>query len=156
MPDPSVKLGFAAGSINLRVVILVAEVTSQTLYSYVSKFYWARGTSFHNSNCEERRRAMTENNNSQTPLTLLSISQAARELKIGKWRIYEMIEKGEIGIIEFQHGRIKVPKTELQRWVQEKIKYGQVTKPQEEGKMSRTSPEFDASLVMKKIIAGGN
>lgn len=99
---------------------------------------------------------MTENNNSQTPLTLLSISQAARELKIGKWRIYEMIEKGEIGIIEFQHGRIKVPKTELQRWVQEKIKYGQVTKPQEEGKMSRTSPEFDASLVMKKIIAGGN
>ncbi|MGE5406948.1 MAG: helix-turn-helix domain-containing protein [Methanosarcina sp.] len=99
---------------------------------------------------------MTENSNSQNPLTLLSISQAARELKIGKWRIYEMIEKGEIGIIEFQHGRIKVPKAELQRWVQERIKYGQVAKQQEDGNKSRIAPEFDASLVMKKIIAGGN
>lgn len=107
-----------------------------------------------NSNCEERSCAMPENKNSQNPLTLLSISQAARELKVGKWRIYEMIEKGEIGIIEFQRGKIKVPKTELLRWVQERIKYGQVTKQVENGKKNRVSQEFDVHSVMGKILKG--
>jgi excisionase family DNA binding protein len=97
---------------------------------------------------------MTENNNSQSPLTLLSVCQAARELKVGKWRIYEMIDKGEIGIIEFQHGKIKVPKAELQRWVQERIKYGQVTTQVENGKKCRVSQEFDVHAVMGKILKG--
>jgi hypothetical protein len=36
MPVPSVKLGFAAGSINLGEVTLVAEVISHTIYNYDS------------------------------------------------------------------------------------------------------------------------
>ena len=87
-------------------------------------------------------------------LCLLSFNQAAKELKVGKQRIYEMIDKGEIGIIEFNNGTIKIPKSELIRWVQGRLKYKQITKSPENGRKTRSIPGFDVQSVMNKIITG--
>jgi len=89
---------------------------------------------------------------SDSEIALLSINQAAKELKVGKQRIYEMIDKNEIGIIEFDNGTIKIPKSELIKWVQGRLIYKQITKTPDNGKMTRTKPAFSAQSVMNKII----
>lgn len=89
-------------------------------------------------------------------LTLLSLNQAAKELKVGRARIHEMIEKGEIGIIEFDSGTIKIPYPELKRWVQERTKYASVIKVPAEGKIIRQTPIFDAQSALKQIIGRKN
>ncbi len=94
---------------------------------------------------------MTEADNS---LALFSINQAAKELKVGKKRIYEMLDKGEIGIIEFSNKTLKIPKTELTRWVQERIKFSVIRKTSDDGVMTRKAPAFDAQSVINKIIKG--
>jgi len=85
-------------------------------------------------------------------MSLLSINKAAKELKVGKNRIYKMIDNAEIGIIEFENGTIKIPESEIQKWIQRRLTYKQITKSPENGKLNRTKPAFDASLVMNKII----
>jgi len=95
---------------------------------------------------------MTDAENS---LALFSINQAAKELKVGKKRIYEMIEKGEIGIIEFDKSTVKIPRSELARWVQEKTTYKQLTKLSNNGIKCRVKTEFDAKAIMQKIISIG-
>jgi len=94
--------------------------------------------------------------NSNNPLALLSIGQAAKCLKVGKARIYELIDKSEIGIIEFENGTIKIPQSELVKWVQGRITYKPLTKTAENGKKTRNIPEFNVQSVMNKIIAGKN
>jgi len=56
-------------------------------------------------------------------LALLIITKAAKVLKVGKPRIYQMIENKEVGIIEFENGTVKIPQSELSKWVQERITY---------------------------------
>ncbi len=41
-------------------------------------------------------------------VSLLSITQSAKALKVGKRRIHEMIAKGEIGVTEFDTSTIKI------------------------------------------------
>lgn len=94
--------------------------------------------------------------NSNNALALLSISKAAKCLNVGKKRIYEMIDKSEIGIIEFENGSIKIPQSELVKWVQGRITYKPLTKTAESGKKTRNIPEFNVQSVMNKIIAGKN
>lgn len=89
-----------------------------------------------------------------TSLALLSINQAAKELMVGKKRIYEMIDNGEIGIIEFNSKTIKIPKTELTRWVQERIKFSVRRKTSDDGAKIRKVPVFDAQSVINRIIKG--
>lgn len=88
----------------------------------------------------------------ETSIALLSINQAAKELTVGKKRIYEMIEKAEIGFIEFDNGTIKIPRKELIKWVQERTTYKQLNRSSKEGQKIRIIPEFDAKAVMNKII----
>ena len=83
---------------------------------------------------------------------LLSINKAAEQLKVGKKRIYDMIDNAEIGIIEFENGTIKIPESELQKWIQRRLKYKQLTKKPDNGIMTRTKPAFNAQSVMNKII----
>jgi len=85
-------------------------------------------------------------------IALLSINQAAAEMKIGKKRIDEMIHNGEIGIIEFENNTIKIPKSELIRWVQERIKHNEIKKSPDNGEKNRKVPAFDAQSVMNKIM----
>jgi excisionase family DNA binding protein len=92
---------------------------------------------------------MTE---AESTLALLSINQAAKELKVGKVRIYDMIDKSEIGIIEFENGTIKIPESEILKWIQRRLTYKQITKTPGNGKMTRAKPAFDAQSVMNKII----
>ena len=93
---------------------------------------------------------------SDSEIALLSINQAAKELKVGKQRIYEMIDKNEIGIIEFDNGTIKIPKSELIKWVQERLTYKPSTKTAQNGMKTRNIPEFNVQSVMNKIIARKN
>ena len=92
---------------------------------------------------------MTE---TESTLALLSINQAAKKLKVGKVRIYDMIDKSEIGIIEFENGTIKIPESEILNWIQRRLTYKQITKSPDNGKMTRTKPAFNAQSVMNKII----
>ncbi len=54
---------------------------------------------------------------------LLSISRAAKELCISRNRIFELIAKGELGVVEFEGGGIKIPRSELYRCVETKTRY---------------------------------
>jgi excisionase family DNA binding protein len=94
----------------------------------------------------------TQDDFTKESIALLSINKAAEQLKLGKKRIYELIDNGEIGIIEFENGTIKIPESELQKWIQRKLIYKQLTKTPENGKMIRTKPAFNAQSVMNKII----
>lgn len=80
-----------------------------------------------------------------TSLALLSISQAAKELKIGRNRIYELIGNGELGVVEFESGRIKIPFSELIRWVQDKTRF---TIKSKNGTNARYVEAFDAHKVL--------
>ena len=94
----------------------------------------------------------TQNDSINGSIALLSINRAAKELKVGKKRIYEMIDNAELGIIEFENGTIKIPESEIQKWIQRRLTYKQITKSPENGKMTRTKPAFNAQSVMNKII----
>jgi len=85
-------------------------------------------------------------------IALFSINQAAEQLKVGKKRIYDMIDNAEIGVIEFENGTIKIPESELQKWIQRRLTYKQITNTPDNGKMTRTKPAFNAQSVMNKII----
>ena len=88
-------------------------------------------------------------------ITLLSINRASKEMKIGKKRINEMIQNGEIRVIKYKNGTVKIPKSELIRWVQERQQYNVILRLPDYGQKIRKGPAFDARLVMKKIIARG-
>ncbi len=60
---------------------------------------------------------------SKSELALLSITQASKELMVGKKRIYQMIDNREIGVIQFENGTIKIPRMELTRWILDKTTY---------------------------------
>ena len=64
---------------------------------------------------------------SKSELALLSITQASKELMVGKKRIYQMIDNREIGVIQFENGTIKIPRMELTRWILDKTTYQQNT-----------------------------
>ena len=96
----------------------------------------------------------TQDDSTKVSIALLSINKAAKELKVGKKRIYEMIDKAEIGIIEFENGTIKIPESEIQKWIQRRLTYKQITKSPDNGKKTRSNPGFDVQSVMNKIITG--
>ena len=52
-------------------------------------------------------------------LSLLSITAAARIMKVGTARIYHMIENKEVGVIEL-NSTIRIPYVELKRWQENK------------------------------------
>lgn len=91
---------------------------------------------------------------SKSDLALLSITQASKELLVGKKRIYQMIDNREIGVIQFENGRIKIPRMELAKWILENITYHQKTTPLTETKILIKSPEFNINSVMEKIVKG--
>ena len=77
------------------------------------------------------------NNNEYDDLALLSISKAAKVMKVGKIRIYQMIENKEIGVIELNNS-IRIPYIELKRWQENKIKQSAViNKPNAFGLVTR-------------------
>jgi excisionase family DNA binding protein len=94
----------------------------------------------------------TQDDFKKESIALLSINKAAKELNVGKKRIYEMIDNAEIGIIEFDNGTIKIPESEIQKWIQRRLTYKQITKSPDNGKMTRVKPAFNAQSVMNKII----
>ena len=55
-------------------------------------------------------------------LSLLSISAAARIMKVGKSRIYELIENGKLKIADL-NGTIRIPYFELKRCLESLSKY---------------------------------
>jgi len=67
-----------------------------------------------------------------------------------------MIDKSEIGIIEFENGTIRIPKSEIQNWIQRRLTYKQMTTTPENGKMTRTKSAFNAKSAMNKIIRRKN
>ncbi len=86
-----------------------------------------------------------------TSLALLSISQAAKELKVGKNRIYSLIDTNQIQIIKLNEKTVRIPLSELQNWVQRELTYGhRNTSPN-----TKTTSGFDVQSVLKKIIKGG-
>ena len=85
-------------------------------------------------------------------ITLLSINRASKEMKIGKKRIIEMIQNGEIRVIKYKNGTVKIPKSELIRWVQDRQQYNVILRLPDYGQKIRKTPAFDAQLVMKKIL----
>lgn len=80
-------------------------------------------------------------------LRLLSIDQAAKELRIGRSTINKLINEGKIGVIEFDSGRIKIPISELTRWVQDNLRYtGRIS--HENGNQLMYSETFNAHKVL--------
>lgn len=86
-------------------------------------------------------------------LSLFSISTAAKQLKVGKKRIYDMIDKGEIGVIEFDTGAIKIPQSELTRWVLERITYKNNEISKQNGTIRKEHSSFDAKSIISKAIS---
>jgi len=82
-----------------------------------------------------------------TSLELLSINRASKELKVGRNRIYELIENGELGVIEFSRGKLKIPRSDLNRWIKEKTRY---IAPN--GSKQTLIEHFNASATMLKIL----
>lgn len=85
-----------------------------------------------------------------TSLELLSINRASKELKIGRNRIYELIENGELGVIEFSGGKLKIPRSDLIRCIKEKTRY---TVPN--GSKQTVIEPFNASTTILRILKGG-
>jgi len=91
-----------------------------------------------------------ENNNEYDDLALLSISKAAKIMKVGKTRIYKMIENKEIGVIEFNN-LVRIPYIELKRWQENKIKQSTIfKKPNEFGLVTRNFT-IDPKDIMRGI-----
>lgn len=85
-------------------------------------------------------------------LSLLSIKEASKQLKVGKKRIFDIIEKGEIGFIKFKNGTIKIPQIELMLWVQERILYNGIKQSPKNGVITRQIASVNAQSVINKII----
>ena len=72
-------------------------------------------------------------------LSLLSITAAARIMKVGTARIYRMIENKEVGVIELNNS-IRIPYVELKRWQENKIKHSAIfDKPNDKGLITRNT-----------------
>ena len=83
-------------------------------------------------------------------LSLLSISAAARIMRVGKARIYNMIENKEVGVIELNNS-IRIPYAELKRWQENKIKHSAIfDKPNEHGLMTRNT-SINPKDIMRSI-----
>jgi len=94
-----------------------------------------------------------KSNLSNVSLTLLSITQAAKELKVGKNRVYSLIDTNQIQIIKLNEKTVRIPLSELQNWVQRELKYGQ--RNISPNTTTKRTFGFDVQSVMKKIIRGG-
>jgi excisionase family DNA binding protein len=74
-------------------------------------------------------------------LTLLSITKAAKVLKVGKPRIYQMIKNNEIGVIELERS-VRIPYAELKKWEEGRIRQPIINQPNElVTKNIQTSPQ---------------
>ena len=83
-------------------------------------------------------------------LSLLSISAAARIMKVGKARIYHMIGNKEVGVIELNN-TIRIPYAELKRWQENKIKHSAIfDKPNERGLITRNT-SINPKDIMRSI-----
>jgi excisionase family DNA binding protein len=94
-----------------------------------------------------------ENKNEYDDLALLSMTKAAKLLKVGKNRICKMINDKEIGVIELDNS-IRIPYIELKRWQENKIKHSAIfDKPNERGLITRntSSNPKDIMRSIKKL-----
>jgi excisionase family DNA binding protein len=83
-------------------------------------------------------------------LALLSITKAAKLLKVGKNRIYKMINEKEIGVIELNNS-VRIPYIELKRWQENKIKHSAIfNKPNENGLITRNT-SINPKDIMRSI-----
>lgn len=55
-------------------------------------------------------------------LEMLSISKAAKIMRIGKDKLYELIKQSKIGFVEIGE-RKKIPYLEIERFIAENLKY---------------------------------
>lgn len=62
------------------------------------------------------------NNMENNEIKLLTISKAAKEMSIGKERIYKLINEGKIGCINMGKKRF-IPHTELVRYIKDNTQY---------------------------------
>ena len=91
-----------------------------------------------------------ENNSEYDDVALLSISKAAKVMKVGKARIYQMIEKKEIGVVELDNS-VRIPYIELKRWQENKIKHSAIfDKPNERGLITRNT-SINPKDIMRSI-----
>lgn len=58
------------------------------------------------------------------PMKLYSISQAARETRLDRGTISDLIRKGKIGVLLLSKKRPKIPESELARWIRENTVHG--------------------------------
>lgn len=85
--------------------------------------------------------------------TLLSVHKAARLLKVGSERIYGLIENGELGFIRFDERSIKIPMSELKKWMENKITYGIKDADNSFGTKRKERVGFDALDILMKYNA---
>ena len=77
--------------------------------------------------------------NDYDDLALLSMTKAAKILKVGINRIHKMINDKEIGVIELDNS-VRIPYIELKRWQENKIKHSAIfDKPNERGLITRNT-----------------
>ena len=86
-------------------------------------------------------------------LSLYTIKDAARQMKVGTPRVHELIEKGEIGVIRFDSGRIRIPQMEITRWIQEKIIFRKPEQIKANRRIVNVQQPFDATSSILKIIS---
>ena len=91
-----------------------------------------------------------ENKNEYDDLALLSMTKAAKLLKVGKNRICKMINDKEIGVIELDNS-IRIPYIELKRWQENKIKHSAIFyKTNERGLITRNT-SINPKDIMRSI-----
>lgn len=103
---------------------------------------------------------MKDNNEDFNNLSLLSISQVSKLLKIRHETVNKLIASGELGFIQINK-RKKVPYKELQRFIDEKT-VREKTEVKREHKFSLSMKKyesktegFDSRQLMNKILAKG-
>ena len=79
---------------------------------------------------------------------LLSVHRAAKLLKVGSARIYKLIENGELGFIRFDERSIRIPRTELKRWIESKTTFGARAPNPPPGSLRRERVCFDAKAIL--------
>lgn len=98
---------------------------------------------------------MSENKNQL--LQLFSKTEAAKQLHIGKEKLNQLIEEGEIGIINLR-GQFKVPFIELLRFIEKNTVYvnkeGRLSIHNEKEDDHGLSEEFDSIKLFEKINMG--
>jgi hypothetical protein len=88
--------------------------------------------------------------NDYDDLALLSMTKAAKILKVEINRIHKMINDKEIGVIELDNS-IRIPYIELKRWQENKIKHSAIfDKPNERGLITRNT-SINPKDIMRSI-----